>query len=65
MTYLGRIDVFQCDCCNKREEVSSGLPVGWVWIKTGGKGVEHACHICKELLTPEQKKQCRCPGRVN
>lgn len=44
--YLGKREHFRCNTCRTEKSVKSGLPEGWVWLKTGGE-VAHACGSCK------------------
>jgi len=61
MSYLGKVERFKCDSCERIEEVQRGLPKNWVWLKTGGR-VAHACESCKEEIPKAQHMKA---GQLN
>lgn len=57
MTYTGKQEHFECDYCGKQSCVPSGLPQGWCWVKTGGKGVRHACQDCRQHVPKKAQRE--------
>ena len=63
MAYLGTFEVFRCDYCGEQKTVKSGLPAGWMWVKTGqGNAIRHACPLCQDEVPREHQRPA---GSVN
>lgn len=55
MAYLGTVEVFRCDYCECQATVKSGLPAGWMWVKSGmGNPIGHACSLCLDKVPKEK-----------
>ena len=61
MTYVGSVEVFRCDVCGCSAQTKSGLPSGWIWVKTGGP-VNHACPSCRDKVPKDKQRES---GQLN
>lgn len=62
--FSGRFNLFVCDFCGIREYAAS-FPSGWVWIKTGGRGVEHCCTSPSCIAKVPDGAKVKQPGELS
>jgi hypothetical protein len=55
---LERVFLWTCDvCCKLQKKDNYGLPDGWVFIKSIGGPVKHACAECAEHAGGNQRRE--------